>query len=172
MLLYSLSSCIIVAKMATYIEECQKHALLSGVYFGQRTLCLLCNHEPHVGKMLLRCVVGYDALLVGNLVGAVLNVEAGSSSEITVNNYQSTRRHPTQLVLTGTRTLGPLGAYQFLVYWVRCWCCYSILIHSPPAPVLLRPAHKSAPKSTWSHRSVACGLVRRSPFKFERKTFT
>ena len=121
--------------------------LLPEVNFGQRTVCLLYNYEPHIGKMLLRCVVGYDAVLFGNF-SATLNTEAGNSSDMTVNNNQSTRRHPTQLVLSGTRTVGPLGAYQFLVYWVRCWCCYSILIHSPPAPVFLRPAHKSAPKST------------------------
>jgi hypothetical protein len=66
MLLYFLSSCIIVAKMAKYIEECQKHTLLPWVYFWQRTSCLLYNHEPHLGNMLLRCVVGYDAVLVGN----------------------------------------------------------------------------------------------------------
>jgi len=52
--------------MAKYIEECQKHTLLPEVYFGQRTVCLLYNHEPHLGKMLLRCVMEYDAVLVCN----------------------------------------------------------------------------------------------------------
>jgi hypothetical protein len=66
MLIHSLSSCIIVARVAKYIEEYQKHTLLPEIYFGQRTVYLLYNHEPHIGKMLLRCVVGYDAVLVDN----------------------------------------------------------------------------------------------------------
>jgi len=55
MLLYPLSGWIIVAKVAKHIEERQKHTLLPEVYFGHRTVCLLYNHEPHLGKML--CVV-------------------------------------------------------------------------------------------------------------------
>jgi len=62
MLLHSLSSCIIVARVVKHIEECQKHTLLPQVYFGHRTVCLLYNHEPYLGKMLLRCVVVYDAV--------------------------------------------------------------------------------------------------------------
>jgi len=62
MLQHSLSSCIIVVRVTKRIEECQKHTLLPEVYFGHRTVCLLYNDEPHLGKMLLRCVVGYDVV--------------------------------------------------------------------------------------------------------------
>jgi hypothetical protein len=70
-------------------------------------------------------VQGYDAVLIGNWLLPALKMEAASSSEVTVNNYQTTRRH---IPYNFNVTQAALSACQLLVYWVRYWCCYGVLI--------------------------------------------